>query len=92
MPEAVDASATSDDATMPRGWPPLHARPRVCLDRIWLVERDGSSLSASDRAVVAIGGDGEFNVMLGELETARRVGRGLNPRNTQFFNAVGSLT
>jgi hypothetical protein len=42
--------------------------------------------------VVAIGGDGEFNVMLGELETARRVGRGLNPRNTQFFNAVGSLT
>jgi thiamine pyrophosphate-dependent acetolactate synthase large subunit-like protein len=32
--------------------------------------------------VVAIGGDGGFNVMLGELETARRVGRGLNPRNT----------
>jgi thiamine pyrophosphate-dependent acetolactate synthase large subunit-like protein len=34
--------------------------------------------------VVAIGGDGGFNVMLGELETARRVGRGLNPRNTCF--------
>ena len=49
---------------------------------IWLVERDGSSLSAPDCAVVAIGGDGGFNVMLGELENARRVGRGLNPRNT----------
>jgi hypothetical protein len=32
--------------------------------------------------VVASGADGGFNVMLGELETARRVGRGLNPRNT----------
>ena len=31
---------------------------------------------------VAIGGDGGFKVMLAELETARRVGRGgLNPRN-----------
>jgi hypothetical protein len=32
--------------------------------------------------VVAIGGDRGFNVMLGELENGRRVGRGLNPRNT----------
>jgi hypothetical protein len=32
--------------------------------------------------VVAIGADSGFNVMLGELETARRVGRRLNPRNT----------
>ena len=47
-----------------------------------LSERDGSSLSAPDRAVVAIGDGGGFNVMLGEIETARRVGRGLNPRNT----------
>jgi hypothetical protein len=32
--------------------------------------------------VVAIGDGGGFNVMLGEIETARRVGRRLNPRNT----------
>jgi len=32
-------------------------------------------LSAPDRAVVAIGDGGGFNVMLGEIETARRVGR-----------------
>jgi hypothetical protein len=42
--------------------------------------------------VVAIGGDRGFNVMLGELDNARRVGRGRNPCNTKFFNAISSLT
>jgi acetolactate synthase I/II/III large subunit len=37
----------------------------------------GASLAAPDRPVVAISGDGGFNMMLGELETARRVGCGL---------------
>ena len=37
----------------------------------------GASLAAPDRSVVAISGDGGFNMMLGELETARRAGCGL---------------
>ena len=37
----------------------------------------GASLAAPDRPVVAISGDGGFNMTLGELETARRVGAGL---------------
>ncbi|HEY1300756.1 MAG TPA: thiamine pyrophosphate-dependent enzyme, partial [Stellaceae bacterium] len=37
----------------------------------------GASLAAPDRPVVAISGDGGFNMMLGELETARRAGSGL---------------
>jgi hypothetical protein len=35
--------------------------------------------------VVAIGVAGGSKAALGELETARRVGRGLNPRNTLVF-------
>ena len=34
----------------------------------------GAALAAPGRAVVAITGDGGFNMMLGELETARRLG------------------
>jgi acetolactate synthase-1/2/3 large subunit len=34
----------------------------------------GAALAAPDRKVVAITGDGGFNMMLGELETARRLG------------------
>jgi acetolactate synthase-1/2/3 large subunit len=37
----------------------------------------GASLAAPDRPVVAISGDGGFNMMIGELETARRVGSGV---------------
>jgi acetolactate synthase-1/2/3 large subunit len=37
----------------------------------------GAALAASDRPVVAISGDGGFNMTLGELETARRAGCGL---------------
>lgn len=37
----------------------------------------GASLAAPDRPVIAISGDGGFNMMLGELETARRVGSGV---------------
>ena len=37
----------------------------------------GACLAAPDRPVVAISGDGGFNMMLGELETARRTGCGL---------------
>src|SRR5262245_10366466 len=37
----------------------------------------GACLAAPDRAVVAISGDGGFNMTLGELETARRAGCGL---------------
>ena len=37
----------------------------------------GAALAAPDRPVVAISGDGGFNMMLGELETARRTGCGL---------------
>jgi acetolactate synthase-1/2/3 large subunit len=37
----------------------------------------GACLAAPDQAVVAISGDGGFNMMLGELETARRAGCGL---------------
>lgn len=37
----------------------------------------GVALAAPDRPVVAISGDGGFNMMLGELETARRTGCGL---------------
>ncbi len=37
----------------------------------------GAGLAAPDRPVVAISGDGGFNMMLGELETARRLGCGL---------------
>jgi acetolactate synthase-1/2/3 large subunit len=37
----------------------------------------GAALAAPDRPVIAISGDGGFNMMLGELETARRVGCGL---------------
>ncbi len=37
----------------------------------------GASLAAPDRPVVSITGDGGFNMMLGELETARRAGCGL---------------
>ncbi|MGD9617487.1 MAG: thiamine pyrophosphate-binding protein [Alphaproteobacteria bacterium] len=37
----------------------------------------GAWLAAPDRPVVAISGDGGFNMTLGELETARRVGCGL---------------
>jgi len=38
----------------------------------------GASLAAPDQTVVAISGDGGFNMMLGELETARRAGCGLS--------------
>src|SRR5262249_34522923 len=37
----------------------------------------GACFAAPDRSVVAIAGDGGFNMMLGELETARRAGLGL---------------
>jgi acetolactate synthase I/II/III large subunit len=37
----------------------------------------GAALAAPDRPVVAISGDGGFNMTLGELETARRIGCGL---------------
>ncbi|MBV9586358.1 MAG: thiamine pyrophosphate-binding protein [Alphaproteobacteria bacterium] len=37
----------------------------------------GAALAAPDRPVVAISGDGGFNMMLGELETARRTGCGV---------------
>jgi acetolactate synthase-1/2/3 large subunit len=37
----------------------------------------GAALAAPDRPVVAISGDGGFNMMLGELETARRIRCGL---------------
>ena len=37
----------------------------------------GAALAASQTPVVAITGDGGFNMMLGELETARRAGVGL---------------
>ncbi|HEV2098299.1 MAG TPA: thiamine pyrophosphate-binding protein [Stellaceae bacterium] len=37
----------------------------------------GASLAAPGASVVAIGGDGGFNMTLGELETARRAGVGL---------------
>src|SRR3954452_11394031 len=37
----------------------------------------GACLAAPDRPVVAMSGDGGFNMMLGELETARRAGCGL---------------
>jgi acetolactate synthase I/II/III large subunit len=37
----------------------------------------GAALAAPQRPVVAITGDGGFNMMLGELETARRAGIGL---------------
>ena len=37
----------------------------------------GAALAAPDRPVVAISGDGGFNMTLGELETARRAGCGL---------------
>ena len=37
----------------------------------------GAALAAPERPVVAISGDGGFNMMLGELETARRTGCGL---------------
>lgn len=37
----------------------------------------GACLAAPDRPVVAISGDGGFNMTLGELETARRAGCGL---------------
>ncbi len=37
----------------------------------------GACLAAPDRTVVAISGDGGFNMTLGELETARRIGCGL---------------
>jgi acetolactate synthase-1/2/3 large subunit len=37
----------------------------------------GASLAAPDRPVVAISGDGGFNMMIGELETARRAGSGV---------------
>jgi acetolactate synthase-1/2/3 large subunit len=37
----------------------------------------GACLAAPDRPVIAISGDGGFNMMLGELETARRAGCGL---------------
>jgi acetolactate synthase I/II/III large subunit len=37
----------------------------------------GAALAAPDRPIVAISGDGGFNMMLGELETARRTGCGL---------------
>jgi acetolactate synthase I/II/III large subunit len=37
----------------------------------------GAALAAPDTPVVAIGGDGGFNMTLGELETARRAGIGL---------------
>jgi len=37
----------------------------------------GARLAAPDRAVVALTGDGGFNMVLGELETARRMGLSL---------------
>ena len=37
----------------------------------------GAALAAPDRPVIAISGDGGFNMMLGELETARRTGCGV---------------
>ena len=37
----------------------------------------GAALAAPDRPVVAISGDGGFNMTLGELDTARRAGCGL---------------
>src|SRR5215467_2091935 len=37
----------------------------------------GAALAAPDRPIIAISGDGGFNMTLGELETARRAGCGL---------------
>ena len=37
----------------------------------------GAALAAGDRPVVALSGDGGFNMTLGELETARRLGLGV---------------
>jgi acetolactate synthase-1/2/3 large subunit len=37
----------------------------------------GAALAAPDKPVVSLSGDGGFNMTLGELETARRVGAGL---------------
>ena len=37
----------------------------------------GAQLAAPDRPVVALTGDGGFNMTIGDLETARRVGAGL---------------
>ena len=42
-----------------------------------LGESMGAALAAPNRPVVAISGDGGFNMTLGELETARRTGCGL---------------
>src|SRR5262249_4583755 len=43
----------------------------------WLPGGIGAALAAPQTPVVAITGDGGFNMMLGELETARRAGIGL---------------
>ena len=56
----------------------FHPRPRLGLDRLWAARRHrGGAGSAGDARSSRSTGDGGFNMMLGELETARRAGLGL---------------
>ena len=51
----------------------LRAGPRLRLDRLRPAGRDGGGARGAGRKVVSLTGDGGFNMMLGELETARRM-------------------
>ena len=62
---------------------PFHPRSRARLDRLRAAGRHRRGDGGAGPPVVAITGDGGFNMMLGELETARRAGLGLTDRRRQ---------
>ena len=56
------------------GGPRLRARPGLRLDRLRRARRNRRGAGRQGPPVVALTGDGGFNMSLGELETARRLG------------------
>ena len=94
-PDAGGRRSWSPTAASPAHWggllydtkragPRLRARPRLRLDRLRPAGR-ASARAGGARAAAwsALTGDGGFNMTLGELETARRIGLAVRHRRVQ---------